>query len=255
MYVIIKVLFTWSLSALVNDVQVLSPAGSLLSRILYWPSTMASSYHAVFYSCCLIILIATVVLPWNYVTSFLFFLICLNLVRLNPPIINGSAYVTYMLAFWCIGMSTYPSFHSKKLQVAHHALFALSVLFCQMQVAIIYFESGWDKLTSEVWRSGEAFMYLTHYDPLFNPAFSDLLKGKVTQLVMGWLTIGFELGFVVLVWFKRTRILVLCIGVIFHLVIIVMLTLPDFGVIMILSYLVFMKDSDYRRIPFVKRWF
>lgn len=98
-------------------------------------------------------------------------------------------------------------------------------------------------------------MYLTHYDPLFNPAFSDLLKGKVTQLVMGWLTIGFELGFVVLVWFKRTRILVLCIGVIFHLVIIVMLTLPDFGVIMILSYLVFMKDSDYRRIPFVKRWF
>ena len=63
------------------------------------------------------------------------------------------------------------------------------------------------------------------------------------------MTILFELAFVVLVWFKKTRIPILIIGIFFHLFIWIVMSLPDFATTMIISYILFLKDTDYHRLP------
>lgn len=253
-FTIVKLILLWSVSDLITTIQVQSPITSLLPRLLFWPSAWASQHHTVFYAGSLLILTATLFIRWNYISGALFFWICLNLTRLNFSIINGSDLIIIMLSFWAIGMSTTPAMKSERLLTLQRALFALSVLFCKLQVVGIYLVSGWDKVTDEVWRSGEAFAYIAHFDSLFNPIFSGLLESKGIQLLLSWMTILFELAFVMLVWFRKTRIPVLIAGVIFHLVIMFMLTLPDFGILMILSYLIFLKDSDHDRIKgFFKR--
>jgi hypothetical protein len=63
--------------------------------------------------------------------------------------------------------------------------------------------------------------------------------------ILAWATILFELLFAVLVWFKRTRLLILITGILFHFIIAIMLNLTDFSMVMSIAYLVFLKDTDY----------
>ncbi|HEY3405696.1 MAG TPA: HTTM domain-containing protein [Ohtaekwangia sp.] len=247
-YVIIKMVLVWPLSGMITDIYYIPPPVNLIPRLLFWPSVFAMTHHDVFYVCSLAVLALSLFLPWNYMSGALFFWICLNLLRLHSSIINGSDLVVTMLAFWSIGMSVVPVFRSAKLRILQVAVFSLSVLFCQVQVAGIYLVSGWDKLWNTTWQSGEAFAYIAHFDSLINPWFVGSLSHKGIQFFLSWLTIVFELVFVVLIWFRKTRIPVLLVGVVFHLVIMIMLTLPEFGILMILSYLVFLEDSDYDRI-------
>jgi hypothetical protein len=127
-------------------------------------------------------------------------------------------------------------------------------MLCKLQIVFIYLVSGWDKLTSETWRSGEAFDYIIHLNTLYNPAFTGLFEGSVVHSILSWATILFELLFVVLVWIEKTRLPVLLTGIFFHLFIWVVMTLPDFAAIMILSYIIFLNDSDYTRVrSWIKR--
>jgi hypothetical protein len=58
--------------------------------------------------------------------------------------------------------------------------------------------------------------------------------------VIAWFTILFELNFAILIWIKEFRGFVLLIGVVFHLAIAIFLSLPDFGLIMLIAYLPFL---------------
>jgi len=253
-YVTVKMVLLWSLSSTMAEIQNIPAPINLAPRLLLSPAVWGMAHHTLFYSICLVVLLVTLILPWNYLSSGLFFWICLNLTRVNTAVTNGSDLVAIMFAFWCIGMSVYPTLRNVRLQLIQCALFNVSVLFCQVQVVAVYLDSGWDKLLSETWRTGDAFAYIAHFDSLFNPLFTSLVEGKVMQWTLSWMTIVFELSFVVLVWLPKTRIPMLILGVLFHLAITIMLTLPDFGIIMILSYLIFLKDSDYDRIKsFFKR--
>jgi hypothetical protein len=65
---------------------------------------------------------------------------------------------------------------------------------------------------------------------------------------------GFELLFV-LVWFRPLRVPILITGVLFHLGIWIVMSLPDFALVMMVSYLVFLTDKDYTFLKMkVKRW-
>ena len=66
---------------------------------------------------------------------------------------------------------------------------------------------------------------------------------------MSWMTIVFELIFIPLVFIERTRLPILFVGVLFHIIIWLMLGLPGFGWIMIVSYAIFLKDRDFDRLP------
>lgn len=249
-YVLLRMLTNWSVSSHVAAQKLFDLPTAFMAKIVFWPSFWAMEHHSVFYGVGFMVLVVILFLPWNYIGAIFFFVFALNLYRLNYAISNGSDMIVSMLAFWSIGMAMRPAWNGKSGSEVQCTMCTLAVILCQLQVAGIYFVSGWDKLMNGVWRSGEAFAYIQHYDPLFNPAFTSLLESTHIQWICSWLTIVFELAFAALVWFSRTRNYILMLGVLFHFVIIVMLSLPEFGLVMILSYLIFLKDEDYDRMKY-----
>lgn len=251
-FVIVKIIVVWSVSLSINDLHIFIPSPSLLIRILFSPAGWASDHLSFFYSLSLLFLGFALFIRWNSFIGVLFFLLVLNLYRVNVSIANGADYVLLMLAFWAIGMGLgWPSVKSKKMNIVLILIFNVSVLLCQLQIVFIYLISGWDKLMSEVWRSGDAMSYIYHLDFLYNGNFR-LPESHFINRMLSWLTIVFELAFVILIWFNRTRLMVLGIGLVFHLIIWFMLSLPDFALIMMISYLVFLKDEDYQYIRNLK---
>ncbi len=246
-FVMLKIILIWSISITINNLHEFIPSSSFVVRILFSPANWASEHLSIFYSIALMFLTIALFVRWNYILGFLFFLLTLNLYRINIPIVNGSDYVLLMVSFWAIGMSMWPV-KNEKWNTVLSLIFNVSVFLCQLQLVFIYLASGWDKLLSEVWRSGEAMDYVAHLDFLFNRYWFGSFDNPFLNLTLSWMTILVELLFVVLVWFKRTRLMMLFIGFVFHLIIGFMLSLPDFALIMIISYMIFLKDSDYNSV-------
>ena len=131
---------------------------------------------------------------------------------------------------------------------AQIVVFNLGLILCQLQVVNTYLISGLDKLFSDTWRSGEAFAYITHLDFFYNPILPSGFEGPVWNLIFSWSTILFELLFVVLVWNRHTRLVILALGIFFNLYIWIVLSVPDFAILMIVSFLIFLKDEDYEAV-------
>jgi len=129
----------------------------------------------------------------------------------------------------------------------------LCILIGQMQIAFMYLISGWDKLISEEWRSGEAMFNLLHVDFYAVPWLRDTLGNADNSIliVVSWMVILFELLFPVLIWFNQTRTIILTTGILFHLFIALFLSLPDFGLTMIWCYVLFLKKE---KLGIVKNW-
>ena len=247
-FAIIKIILIWSVSSEINNFITFVSSPSVIVKVLFSPAYWANTHVEFFYSICIVLLIAILFIKWNYLSGIVFFLLSLNLFRLNLSISNGSDYVLFMLSFWTIGMSVWHVRSNANLNLILTLTFNVSVLLCQLQIAFIYLDSGWDKLASEVWRSGDSINYITHLDYSFNQHLIGLLNNAIVNRTLSWTTIVFELAFGILVWFNRTRLITLLIGVVFHLIIWIVLSIPDFALIMMLSYLIFLKDSDYNRI-------
>ncbi len=245
LYVILKIILIWKVSRSIVSLQEFVPSPSFVIRTLFFPAQWGTQHILIFYGVCLIVLAIILFVRWNYLSGSIFFLLTLNLFRINVPIANGSDYVLIMLSFWSIGMASWPVLKNEKWNTTLILIFNVAVFCCQLQIVFIYFVSGYDKLTSEVWRSGNAIQYITHLDFFYNQRLA-LPNIHFLNFTLSWIVILFELCFAVLIWTKRKRLILLAVGVIFHLVIWFALSIPDFGLIMIISYLIFLRDSDFK---------
>jgi hypothetical protein len=216
---------------------------SLIAKLVFLPSMIALEHTHWFFAIVLLILGALLFLRPNYFTNGILFWIVFNLFRLRFPVTNGSDYVLLVLSAYTIPLS-FLGFQHQTLRLIDTTLFNLFVWLIKLQVVFIYFISGWDKLLSPVWTSGEAFLYIPQIVNVYNPIIEATDVGGTSALLMSWTTIIFELAFVVLIWQKRTRPWILCVGVIFHLIIWIMLSLPDFALIMMISYIPFIERND-----------
>lgn len=248
LFTFIKMILCWSISSLIMPYQPHEVLNTWLLKIVFSPTIFATHHVHVFYSVSLVFLAVTFFVRWTYFTSIPFFWFCLNFWRISAPMGNGSDLVLMVLSFWMIMLTPSQIEKDSNDKIGSHLFFNLIVLMCQLQVVIIYFVSGWDKLMNEIWRSGDALIYISRIDFVIHPALYGMPDSVMLRMILAWMAIAFELSFVVLVWFSRTRLIVLAAGIIFHLVIWIALSLPDFSLLMIVSYLIFMKDADYTRL-------
>ena len=244
----------WSLSHKVLAHHSITLPGSWVGKILLAPSFFANYNVDAFFGVALIFLVIAFFSPIHYITTSFFFWLALNLYVVYLPFANGADLVLFMLALWCIPMSTQPKLKSETGIIVQKAVYNSAIVLCQLQVVFIYLVSGWDKLFSPTWQTGIAFDYIAHLNTMYNPFFVGVFDHPVLHLTLSWTTILFELAFVFLVWFEKTRLPILLTGVLFHLFIWIVLSLPDFASTMMLSYIIFLKDADYDRIrKFFKR--
>jgi Vitamin K-dependent gamma-carboxylase len=251
----IKIVMLWPFSHSVMNHHSITLPRSWFGKVILAPAFLANNNVDIFFGCSLIFLAFVFFLRRHYATTGLFFWLTFNLYVVYLPFVSGADYVLFMLALWCIPMATRSTFKSEMGDILQKACYNAALILGKLQVVFIYLVSGWDKLMSKTWRSGEAFDYITRLGNLYNPLFDGMFDDPTIQLILSWSTILFELAFVVLVWFNKTRISMLLIGVFFHLFIWIVMSLPDFASVMIISYILFLKDTDYNLLPArIRQW-
>ena len=107
----------------------------------------------------------------------------------------------------------------------------------RLQVCIVYFYAAYAKLLDQDWMNGTAVngTFSAHE---FSMPFLYQSNG-LTGIVLGYLVIGYQLLFPLVVWMKKIKKWFLLIGVLQHLFIAFVIGLPSFGFIMIIAYAVF----------------
>jgi hypothetical protein len=236
----------WSFSQQVMDHHDITLPMSWFGKIMLAPAFLANNNISVFNTAVVALLIFIFFFKRHYITTSIFFWLALNLYVVYLPFANGADMLLFILAFWCIPMATHPKFKSDTGSVIQKAAYNSGTFLCQLQIVIIYFVSGWDKLVTRSWQSGQAFDYVVHLNTMFNPAFNGMFENPTIQFILSWMTIIFELAFVILVWWEQTRIPILITGLFFHLFIWIVVSLPDFASTMMVSYILFLKDADLK---------
>jgi hypothetical protein len=118
-----------------------------------------------------------------------------------------------------------------------------------IQLFVLYFFSTLYKLMDPIWLNGEALMYISQIDGFSNGwmkyLFSDnLLLSKIAV----YITLAYQFLFPIVVWVKRIKAPFLIVGVILHLSISFGMGIFTFGIIMIMTYVLFLEKETVNKI-------
>lgn len=116
----------------------------------------------------------------------------------------------------------------------------------QMQIAYVYWFSCFAKLNHERWLEGKALR-----DVLASPVYAEwatYVDFWPLVYAMTWGTLILEFAWPSLVWFARARPWVLLSGITFHLAIDLLMLIPTFSYIMIITYALFLTDEETDRL-------
>lgn len=112
----------------------------------------------------------------------------------------------------------------------------------QLEIAYVYISSFIAKVSNARWRSGIALR-----DVLASPVFAEwpAYLGRFPFVAfLTYMTLAFEIGFPLLVWFKKLRPWFLLWGVAFHAGIDALMIIPMFSMVMIVCYPAYLTDGE-----------
>lgn len=244
-FLLFKIFYLWPL---IGDVLDYKPFGyhSYLSYLLFAPLVVTKINAELFLLSFALLLVISIVIRVNYVSAIVVCWLSISLSRLCLPIINGSDLVLNLFLIVAIFLPLRPGFNFRNSDQIQTIISNVALLFAQVQFALIYFLSGYDKLLSASWRSGAAIDSINHLSFFHNPLII-LHLNEAVCIALSWSVIVFEMGFGFLIWVKKFRIPLLVMGIIFHLVIAVVLGLVDFALVMMICYGVYLpfKKANY----------
>lgn len=117
-----------------------------------------------------------------------------------------------------------------------------------LQICLFYLFSFLSKIDDTVWINGTATYYTLRIDAyLMNDVNLALTKSAFFVYCSTYFTLLVELLFPFLVWFKRTKFIILAAGALLHIGIYLLMRIEDFSWVMIGSYFVFITDNEYKK--------
>jgi len=250
-FLIVKIIFIWRAVDTIFDYFPYTPH-SWWKYVLYGPLIISQHHVKIFLLCFLIILIIAVFIRINYVSVILICWYSISLSRLALSVSNGSDIILNIFLMIAILMPVWPSSKNLRVKSFQAHISAIAILLARIELALIYFISGYDKLLSEAWRSGAAVYSVMNLDIYYNP-FLKIDLSEVVCIIICWIVIIFELAFTFFIWFRKARPFLLISGLIFHLGIILFLGLPDFGLVMIIPYATFLPIRDMPMVQSVNQ--
>ncbi|NQV52759.1 MAG: hypothetical protein HQ500_06230 [Flavobacteriales bacterium] len=118
-----------------------------------------------------------------------------------------------------------------------------------VNIALLYFASAYWKTFGEMWFSGQAMLMSISFEAYSFPGILALLPSNTWYLLIGtYAVFAYQLLFAIAIWIKPVRKPFLLFGLLFHLSIVFIVGLADFGVFMIASYSIFLAPSDARML-------
>ena len=202
---------------------------------------------------------------WSFILGQLFFL-TLGYFSINPKLsgfmiwfltanlylkggvffTGGEVLINFMLFYLMFIQKTDKSSANYELQNAMNNSFYVILL---AQVCILYFFSSYWKLYDENWTNGKALYYISQIDS-FSANWMKFLFTTYPSLsvIMTYSVLLYQGLFLILVWTKRFKTPLLIFGVFLHLGISMGMGIFAFGIIMILSYILFLDNEQINKI-------
>lgn len=180
----------------------------------------------------------------------------------NCMLVDGGNTVFRLFAFllalspcgcrWSIDSWLHARRHGKPSELSSR--FAWAVRLMQIQVAVIYASTAWEKLNGEAWLDGTAIYYTSRLDDLFGRGpVPDMLFNDLTALKwMTWAVLATEVCLPIALWLRETRGFAILAAIGLHLSIEWMMHLFLFEWIMIAALLSFVTAAD---VSFLKSLF
>lgn len=116
----------------------------------------------------------------------------------------------------------------------------------QLQVSVIYLWTAWHKLKGDTWVDGTAVYYATRLESFTNNTIPYLMDSQAFLKMATWGTIILEISLGSLIWFSEFRKSLIFLGMIFHLGIEYVMTIPFFEWYMIALLCVFLTPEEIR---------
>lgn len=190
----------------------------------------------------LLILVSFLIKPQRLITIGVYFFTAV-LHNKNAIIENNGESLALVLLLLLIFMN------ENKSSALSNAITNFAFLAAQVQIAFAYFAAGMLKLKGVHWMDGTALYYALMNDDYTCGFAKHYLAHNSFFIYAGtWLTLFLQLGFPVLIWFKKTKRITLALGILVHLLIIFLMGITDFGVIMLIAYILFMKNETAGKV-------
>jgi hypothetical protein len=116
----------------------------------------------------------------------------------------------------------------------------------QMQICVVYLWTVWHKLKGETWFNGSAVYYATRLENMTNFPVPYFLDSIPFLRLATWGTLALELALGTLIWFEEFRKPLIILGILFHIGIEYVMSIPFFELSMIVLLLNFFTPEEHR---------
>lgn len=205
--------------------------------------TFASYYPAIVLLLILAI-VASFFIRSQRILAILIFFCFSNLYHRSIPIQNGSSDLLHLQLFYLVLMDEHASHKLGKIKTLSVCLTNFAFIAAQVQLCVVYFISSYYKLQGTHWLEGTALHYA-----LLNDEFTlDFVQNNVANMelplrLLTWSTLLFQILFPVCIWIKKLKPYLLTFGIALHAFIALVMGIVDFGVLMIVMYLLFASEA------------
>lgn len=201
-------------------------------------------HYAFVYGAALVIALATMLGYSRFWLRLLLWFLFLNLSHGNPELSNAGWAILKQCLFFATFLFDVRDGENGRTHSLKRLLHNLSFYAIWFQIALLYFVAGANKLLGYEWLNGNALAVVLSIEEYSIPlVFENLHTNTLFLKIMTWVTLAYQLAFMPLIWFRRLHGVLLPIGMLFHLGIIVLLGIADFGIVMLGLYVAFVPNA------------
>ena len=180
---------------------------------------------------------------WPRISSIMVYFFTVNLFLKGAIVFTGGEVLVNFLLFYM--MFIHQPKKGGKFEVIQTALNNAFYVIILIQICVLYFFSCWYKLYDDNWLSGNAIMYVSRIDHFSSSSMKWLFaENETLSMIATYITLLYQGLFPILVWFKKLKTPLLAIGVILHLGIAFFMGIFTFGFIMVICYILFIKEGQ-----------
>jgi hypothetical protein len=121
-----------------------------------------------------------------------------------------------------------------------------SMRLIQIQISVVYLWTFWHKTKGNTWIDGSAVYYATRLEFMKNFSIPLLLDSYFVLKLLTWSTLAIEFALGFFIWFKDYRKYVIFLGIMFHLGIEFIMTIPFFELYMIALFINFIPPQNIK---------
>jgi hypothetical protein len=226
-----------------------------------WSLLLWSPGNAMLWGSTIVFLISLLTMALGYfprVSALIAYFLHVSFMHRNMSIVYGLDMISTFFLFYLIFAKT--DAPPTRKEAWSTMLTSMALRLCQIQVCVIYAYSGWEKLKGLSWWKGEAIWTVFANAQIARWHMNWIATFPLVITLLTYMTLLWEMYFPALIWSKKLRPWILVGGVGLHLGIGVVVFIPYFSALMIISYIGFLTPDEskwvLRRIkvllPFAK---